>query len=77
MKRREFLAEIDKLSVGELKERARQLSEEEMKLRFQKARAGQIDQPHRLTEVRKDIARVNTKLSTRLQEGAASAVEAK
>ena len=67
MKRTQFLAEISKLSVGDLKERAKQLAEEQMKLRFQKARSAQLDQPHRLGEVKKNLAQVNTVLNAKLR----------
>jgi len=64
MKANDFKAEIAKLSVEELKERARVLSEEMMKLRFRKA-SGQLDKSSRLQEVRRSLARVKTSITAR------------
>lgn len=64
MKANDFKAEIAKLNVDELKERARVLSEELMKLRFRKA-SGQLDKSSRLQEVRRSLARVKTSLTAR------------
>lgn len=64
MKANDFNAEIAKLSLEELKERARVLSEEMMKLRFRKA-SGQLDKSSRLKEVRRGLARVKTSLTAR------------
>ena len=62
MNKKDLLAELRGLSVDEIKQKRTELSEELMKLRFRDA-AGQLDQSHRLKEVRQDIARVSTVLS--------------
>ena len=64
MKRKEFIAEIEKLPVDELKERARGLAEELMKLRFRKS-GGQLEQTHRLGELKRNLARVETLIARR------------
>jgi large subunit ribosomal protein L29 len=61
MKSTEFLTEIRGMSLADIKEKQRLLFEELMKLRFRKA-AGQLDQSHRIKEVRQSIARVATVL---------------
>ncbi|NLF25546.1 MAG: 50S ribosomal protein L29 [Deltaproteobacteria bacterium] len=70
MKHKEFLGELRKLSAVELKERARALAEEMMKLRFRKS-GGQLEQTHRLRELKKNMARVQTVLNTRAVENIA------
>jgi len=50
---------LRQLSDGELQERLREFKEELFNLRFQMA-TGQLDNPMRLREVRKNIARVKT-----------------
>ena len=64
MKRKEYLAELGKLSTGELKSRARDLAQELMKLRFRKG-GGQLEQSHRLGESKRNLARVQTVLASR------------
>ena len=51
--------EIRELSVAELNEKLADLKDELYKLRFQHA-INQLDNPMRLTTVKKDIARVQT-----------------
>jgi large subunit ribosomal protein L29 len=63
MKKSDFLAEISRMSKEELKEKARLLAEELMKLRFRKASSGQLDQSHLVKEIRRNFARVNTLIS--------------
>ncbi|HJX29521.1 MAG TPA: 50S ribosomal protein L29 [Thermoanaerobaculia bacterium] len=46
-------------SVEELRERERELSEQLFALRLQQV-TGQLEKPHRVREVRKDLARVLT-----------------
>ena len=53
--------EIRDLSVAELNEKLADLKDELYKLRFQHA-INQLENPMRLVEVRKDIARVKTAL---------------
>ena len=52
-------SELHELGAAELEEKLEELNEELFNLRFQKA-TGQLDNPRRLGEVRKDIARVKT-----------------
>lgn len=59
MKENEFKTEVSKMNLDELKERARSLAEELMKMRFRKS-SGQLEQSHRLRQVRRNLARVNT-----------------
>ena len=67
MKRREFHSEISNLSLDELKSRARALSEELMKLRF-RAASNQLNQSHRINELRKNLARIQTVLASKRTE---------
>lgn len=63
MKSSEFLKEIKGLSQDELKQKARELAEELMRLRFRKS-SGQLEQGHLLTQVKKNLARVQTVLNS-------------
>jgi len=47
------------LSVEELRDRERELSEQLFALRLQKV-TGQLEKPHRVQEVRRDLARLLT-----------------
>jgi large subunit ribosomal protein L29 len=49
------------LSVEELQDRERELSEQLFALRLQKV-TGQLEKPHRVPEVRRDLARLLTVL---------------
>ncbi len=51
--------EIRKMTVEELQTKLSELKEELFNLRFQHA-VNQLDNPHKMTEVKKDIARVMT-----------------
>ena len=53
--------ELTKLSAAELDTKLKELKDELFKLRFQHA-INQLDNPIRLNEVKKDIARVKTVL---------------
>lgn len=53
--------ELRELSVDELTQKERDLKEELFNLRFQRA-TGQLDNLMRLTQVKRDIARVKTVL---------------
>ena len=64
MKRKEFLAEIRGLSDKDLTERARTLAEELLKLRFRNA-SGQLTQGHRIGELKRNLARVKSLISTK------------
>lgn len=59
MKKKNLLIELRKLSPSELKTRARDTADELMKLRFRRV-ASQLDQTHRLRELRRDLARILT-----------------
>ena len=54
-------AELNKLSVEELNAKLKELKTELFNLRFQHA-INQLDNPHRITAVKHDIARVMTVL---------------
>ncbi len=64
MKRLEFFKEIKSLDVKELKARAQTLAEELMKLRFRGA-SGQVEHSHRQKEIRRNLARVNTLITSK------------
>ncbi len=53
------LEELRELSVGDLVDKEEELREQMFKLRFQKE-IGQLDNPFKLREARRDIARVKT-----------------
>lgn len=55
-------SEIKDLSVEELNKKLNELKEELFNLRFQHA-INQLDNPHRIADVKKDIARVMTVLN--------------
>lgn len=57
MKQKDFMKEIKKLSNDEIKERARTLGEELMKLKLRSA-SGQLEQNHRIRQTRRNLARV-------------------
>lgn len=57
MKRKDFMKEMKKLSNDEVKERARTLAEELMKLRMRSA-TGQLEQNHRIRQTRRNLARM-------------------
>ena len=59
MKRRDFIKEATSKSVDELRDQARSMKEELLKLRFRQS-TGQLEQGHRIGEVKKNLARVNT-----------------
>ena len=52
-------AELKDLTTAELESKLKDLKEELFKLRFQKA-INQLDNPMRISAVRKDIARIKT-----------------
>ena len=49
-------------SVSELREEVNELKEQLFRLRFKKA-TGQLENPHKIQQVRKDLARVRTVLT--------------
>lgn len=56
--------DVRALKTEQLLEKRGQLRQEQMNLRFQSA-TGQLEKSHRVQEVRKDIARLETELSVR------------
>ena len=62
MKTTKFVNELKALSVEELNAKLKELKEELFTLRFQHA-INQLDNPQRIVEVKKNIARVMTILS--------------
>ena len=62
-------AELKKLSVNELEDKLKELKTELFNLRFQHA-INQLDNPHKMTEVKHDIARVMTVLQEMKKEEA-------
>lgn len=56
--------ELKELTVEELNGKLKDLKEELFNLRFQHA-INQLENPHRITEVKKDIARVMTVLHSK------------
>lgn len=68
MKRKDFLKEIRSESEADLKKKIVTLSEELMKLRFRKV-TGQLQQSHRLKELRRQIATIKTQLSAKNKDG--------
>ena len=62
MKSAKFTEELKKMSADELNAKLTELKEELFTLRFQHA-INQLDNPQRIVEVKKNIARVMTVLS--------------
>ena len=62
MKAAEFTKDLRKMSVEELDKKLKELKEELFTLRFQHA-INQLDNPQKIVEVKKNIARVMTVLS--------------
>jgi large subunit ribosomal protein L29 len=62
--RRMKAKELAELTTAEIEQKLRSLKEELFNLRFQKA-TGQLENPARIRQVRKDIARAKTVLRER------------
>ena len=62
MKSKKFTEDLRAMSADELNAKLKELKEELFRLRFQLA-INQLDNPHQITQVKKDIARVMTILS--------------
>ena len=62
MKTTKFVEDLRKMSTDELNAKLKELKEELFNLRFQHA-INQLDNPQRIVEVKKNIARVMTILS--------------
>lgn len=63
--------EIRELSSDELSGRKRELRQEVFNLRLQQA-SGQMERPSRLKDIRKEVARIETILSERVNKKAAA-----
>ena len=63
------MTEINKMTVEELNAKLVELKKELFNLRFQHA-INQLDNPHKMTEVKRDIARVMTVLQEMKKEEA-------
>lgn len=70
MKKSDQLKELRDLSVADLTEKAREMGEELMKLRFKNA-TGQYGDAHRFTLLRRGIARISTIISEKSKQAAA------
>ena len=62
MKAKKFTEDLRKMTAEELNEKLKELKEELFTLRFQHA-INQLDNPQKIVEVKKNIARVMTVLS--------------
>lgn len=60
-------SELRKLSVAELQKRIQDTKKELMELRFQ-ASIGQLDKNHRVSEAKREIARMMTILGEKVKE---------
>jgi len=69
------ISEIKELTVKELETRKRELKHEIFNLRIQQ-QAGQLERPHMLRNIRRDVARVDTVLSAKKTAAAAAATTA-
>lgn len=58
------IAEIKELTIKELETRKRELRHEIFNLRIQQ-QAGQLERPHMLRNIRRDIARVESVITTK------------
>ena len=61
MKSKKFTEDLRKMTAEELNAQLKELKEELFNLRFQHA-INQLDNPHKIADVKKDIARVMTVL---------------
>ena len=59
MKRQDYLKELRELTEEGLRDKVKDLYEEKMKLRFRKS-SGQLDQSHRVAEVKTQLAQAKT-----------------
>jgi large subunit ribosomal protein L29 len=64
--------QVREMSVDDLKSKVKELSEQMFRLRLQQS-VGQLDNPMRIRETRKDIARVRTALRQKQQSSQAKA----
>lgn len=71
MKKNEAFKELRDMADEALRERRRSLAEELLKLRFRRA-TGQLEQSHRVRELKRNLARAQTLLNQRKQAGASA-----
>jgi large subunit ribosomal protein L29 len=64
------ITEIKELTLPELNKRLREVRHELLDLRLRK-KSGQLDKPHMLKEMRRDIARLESVRTLKLKETAA------
>ncbi len=64
-------SELRELSVDELATRRRELKEEALNLRVQKE-SGQLENPSRLRDIRREVARIETMLTEKRSAEAAA-----
>ena len=64
-------SELRDKSVSELQTRERELTEQMFKLRFQRA-TGSMENPSKMRQVRREIARIKTLLKEKSSQGAAA-----
>ena len=62
MKSKKFTEDLRKMTAEELNAQLKELKEELFNLRFQHA-INQLENPHKIADVKKDIARVKTLLN--------------
>ncbi len=69
------ITEIRELSSDELSGRKRELRQEVFNLRMQQA-SGQMERPSRLTDIRKEVARIETILTEKTRQTATASAKA-
>ena len=62
----EKFSELEKLEIKDLKDKIFVLRKESLNLRFQKS-SGQLDKTSRISQVRKQIARVKTAITSKMK----------
>ena len=62
----EKFSELEKLEMKDLKDKILILRKESLNLRFQKS-SGQLDKTARISEVRKQIARIKTAITSKIR----------
>ena len=67
MKHKDKMNELNKLTTEELNKRINDNKEELLKLRMKQA-TGTLENPARIHELRKDVARLKTILKSRIEE---------
>jgi len=72
MKKKDLFKEIKGLSTEALVEKGRTLAEELMKLRFRKV-TGQLETPHQMFIIRRNLARVQTAITASRKSSAQKA----